>query len=130
MKQSKGFTVVEIIVVIVILLSASLIFFMQRNAIAVAARDDERKTDINSMYYALEKVYYPIHQSYPRTLNSSTLSTIDPANFIDPSENTIGASDSDYRYEPTGCSEEACSGYSLRSSLENEADYIKTNPKN
>lgn len=127
MKQSRGFTVIEIIVVIVILLSASVIFFMQKNAISVAARDTERKTDINSMYYALEKVYHPANKSYPRTLDSSTLSTIDPESFIDPLGNTLGSAESDYRYEPTGCSSDACSGYTLRSSLENEADYIKTN---
>lgn len=123
----KGFTVIEISLIIVIALTASIVFFMQKNSLQVAARDDKRKTAINAMYYALEKSYYPAHKSYPAVINAGVLSTIDPELFNDPSGLTVGATDSDYRYEPTNCNGEICEKYTLRSILENESDYVKTN---
>lgn len=126
-KVQKGFTVIEIIVVILILLAASAIFFIQKNEISSAARDQQRKTAINSMYYALEKVYFPSNKSYPRELNETTLSTIDAQNFLDPNGVKIGEGLSDYRYEAYDCNGNTCLSYRLMSILENEADYVKTN---
>lgn len=125
-KKQSGFTVIEIIVVALVLSGASIMFFVQKNAIQVASRDQSRKTAINAMYYALEKSYYPANNFYPRTLNAGVLPVIDPDLFTDPSGNTIGSTDSDYRYEPTGCSDDKCANFSLRTSLENEADYVKS----
>lgn len=124
-KNYKGFTVVEITIVIVLAFTASIIFFMQKNSLQAASRDDKRKTAINSMFYALEKVYYPLNKSYPASLNAGNLTTVDPDVFKDPSGLNIGATDSTYRYEPTGCNGDSCSKYSLRADLENEADYVK-----
>lgn len=125
MKQ-RGFTVIELMVAIVLLLVIGTVFWVQKNNIEVAARDDQRKIAINSMYYTLEEVYYPTHKSYPKTLDSSTLPSVDPSLFKDPNGVTLGKSNSDYRYEPTNCSDTACKGYTLRADLENEADYSKT----
>jgi Tfp pilus assembly protein PilE len=122
----KGFTVIEISVIIVIALAASIIFFMQKNSLQTASRDDKRKTAINAMYYALEKSYYPEHKSYPAVINAGNLTAVDPDLFNDPSGLTVGATDSDYRYEPTECNGDVCAKYTLRAILENEADYIKT----
>lgn len=130
MKSSRGFTVIELIIVIAFLAVASVIFFVQKNNIEVAARDDQRKTAINAMYYSLEEVYFKAHSSYPRTLSSANLPSVDPDLFKDPNGVKIGESNSDYRYEPTNCDGDACKGYTLRTTLENEADYIKTNRTN
>lgn len=127
MKASRGFTVIELLIVVVLFATASVVFFVQKNHVEVAARDDARKTSINAMYYALEEVYFAKNQSYPRTLTAETLPSVDPELFKDPSDVKIGESDSDFRYEGLNCTDDACQGYSLRSTLENEGDYIKTN---
>lgn len=130
MKSSRGFTVVELIIVIAFLALASVIFFVQKNNIEVASRDDQRKTAINAMYYSLEEVYFKAHNAYPRTISSENLPSVDPDLFKDPNGVKIGESNSDYRYEPTNCTGDDCKGYTLRTTLENEADYIKTNRSN
>lgn len=130
MKSSRGFTVIELLIVIAVFAAASIIFFVQKNHVEVAARDDARRTSINAMYYSLEEVYFVQNKSYPRTLNATTLPSVDPELFKDPSGNKIGESTSDFRYEPLNCNGDACQGYSLRAALEGEDDYVKTNPNN
>lgn len=130
MKSSRGFTVIELLVVVVVLAASSIIFFVQKNNIEVAARDETRKTSINAMYYGLEEVYYKAHNSYPRTINSTVLPSIDPELFKDTNGVKIGESSSEYRYEPLNCNGDDCKSYTLRTSLENEADYIKKSLNN
>ena len=124
--MSRGFTVLEILFVIVIIGFASVIFFVQKNNVEVAARDTERKTSINAMYYSLEEVYFKENNHYPRTIDETVLPSVDPELFKDPQGVKIGEASSDYRYEPTDCENDACAGYSLRTILENEADNVKT----
>ncbi len=126
MKASRGFTVIELLIVVVLFATASIVFFVQKNHVEVAARDDARKTSINAMYYSLEEVYFAKNQSYPRTLTTETLPSVDPELFKDPAEVKIGESASDFRYEGLDCADDACKSYTLRSVLENEDDYIKT----
>lgn len=134
MQRRPGFTVIEIIVVVVFLAVASTVFFVQKRNLEVGARDAQRKTAINAMHYALEKVYYAKHKSYPAQLSPEVLPAVDPALFNDPAGTPLGQThdedgiplQSDYRYEPTGCDGNTCRGYSLRAQLENEADYQKT----
>jgi len=130
MKSSRGFTVIELLVVVVLLATASIIFFVQKNHVEVAARDEVRKTSINAMYYSLEEVYFVQHNSYPRTISSEVLPSVDPELFKDPNGVKIGESSSDFRYEGLNCDGDACQSYSLRSTLENEDDYIKTSRHN
>lgn len=126
MKSSRGFTVIELVVVAVVLAIGSVVFFMQKNHVEVAARDEARKTSVNAMYYSLEEVYYAQHKSYPRTLTDELLPSVDPELFKDPTGIKIGESTSDFRYQPLNCEGDACKSYSLRSTLENEDDYVKT----
>lgn len=126
MKRSSGFTVIELVIVIAFLAFASVLFFMQKNNLEVAYRDTQRKTAINAMYYGLEEVFYAKHKYYPATVTKDNLTSIDPALFTDPNGKKIGDSDSNYRYEPTNCNNDECQSYTLRSTLENEADYVKT----
>lgn len=126
MKRAKGFTVIELIVVIAFLSIATVILFTQRQNLVATQRDDQRKTAINAMYYDLEEVYYAQHHSYPATLDSKTLTAMDPALLKDPSGNAIGDQKSDYRYEAMNCRDNECQSYTLRANLQKEAPYIKT----
>lgn len=125
MKYSRGFTVIELLIVIVVLAGASILFFVQKNNVEVAANDELRKTSINAMYYSLEEVYFKQHKAYPRTINSEVLPSVDPKLFKDPKGVKIGESNSDFSYEATNCDGDACKAYTLRSTLENEDDFIK-----
>lgn len=129
-KRSSGFTVIELILIVAVLAVASVIFFVQKNNLQISARDAERKTAINAMYYGLEQVYYKQNNSYPKTINQTVLPSVDPALFIDPSGAAIGDSSSNYRYLPTNCVGDKCASYTLRTTLENEADFIKTSLHN
>lgn len=127
MKYSRGFTVIELLIVVVLIAAGSILFFIQKNNVEVAGRDETRKTSINAMYYSLEEVYFKQNNAYPRTINSEVLPSIDPELFKDPSGVKIGEAKSDYSYEATNCAGDACKAYTLRTTLENEDDYIKTN---
>lgn len=127
MKHSKGFTVIELIVIIIIVGVTATLLFVQKNNFDAAKRDAERKISINAMYYNLEEVFFEKNGYYPSTIDSKTLRAMDPTLFTDPEGVKLGEADSNYRYEPTGCDNTKCSGYSLRSSMEKEADYVKTN---
>ena len=130
MNKDHGFTVIELIVVIAVLLGAGILFFYQSNTIQASARDTQRKTDINTLYHNLTKVYYPEHKP-----------AVPPDTFKDPNGVRINATGSDqnlgallgqasYRYQPTGCNQQtgACKGFSLTATLEREAQYTKTAP--
>jgi len=124
--SSRGFTVVEVLVVVTVLVFASILFFVQKNNLEVAARDSQRKTAINAMYYSIEEVYFKQNGYYPRSINETVLPSVEPALFTDTNGVKLGESASEYRYEATDCIEDQCKAYTLRTPLENEADYIKT----
>ena len=127
MKQ-RGFSVIELLVVLVILIIGAWLFFSEQDNVNAVQRDSARKVAINAMYYNLEEVYYPQHNYYPQHIDSKTLRAMDPALFSDPTDIALGESDSDYRYDATGCSTDGhCTGYTLRSIMERESDYTKTN---
>lgn len=125
MKQ-RGFTVIELLVITSLLVVIGTVFWTQKNNIEVAGRDDKRKIAINAMYYGLEKVYYKQNGYYPLKLNNTTLVSVDTALFKDPNGVILGEADSNYRYTPTNCTDDKCKSYSLRTTLENEADFVKT----
>jgi prepilin-type N-terminal cleavage/methylation domain-containing protein len=125
MKQ-RGFTVIELLVVIVVLAAVGWLFWQQKNQVESAARDDTRRTAINAMYYNLEDVFYTKNKYYPKTISDKNLTAMDKALFKDPDGAALGTSESDYRYEPTGCSGDKCEGYTIRALMENEADFVKT----
>ena len=88
--RQSGFTVIELIVVALVFTLAGFLIFMQVNKLNISNQDSQRKTAINAMYYALEEVYYKAHKSYPATLTSSTLPSVDPDLFTDPDGFTLG----------------------------------------
>lgn len=127
MKYTHGFTVIELLIVVVLLTAGSMLFFVQKNNVEIAARDEMSKTSINAMYYSLEEVYFKKNNAYPRVLNSTVLPSVDPELFKDTSGVKIGESDSDFSYEGSNCDGDSCKAYTLRTTLQNEDDYIKTN---
>jgi len=129
-RTSSGFTIIELIFTILLLSAASILFFIQKNNLEVAGRDETRKTAINAMYYSIEEVYFTQNKYYPRTINATTLPSVDPTLFTDPTGVKIGEANSNYRYEPYNCDGDQCKNYTLRTILENEDDYVKTNRSN
>jgi type II secretory pathway pseudopilin PulG len=129
MKQ-HGFTVIEILALFVLIFVIGIVFWNQKVNLETASHDDHRKTAINAMYYSLEEVYYPAKKSYPKALTPSTLPSVDAALFKDPQGNLLGTSKSDYRYEPKNCDGDTCKSYTLRSKLQNEADFVKKSRNN
>lgn len=126
-KTSHGFTVVELIIAILFLAGAGTLFIVQKHNIEAINRDTQRKTAINAMYYNLKESYYVQNKSYPRVINSTVLKAMDPALFKDTNGKAIGEQDSKYRYLPSGCNGDVCTGFMLRTTLERESDYIKEN---
>lgn len=127
MKQSSGFTIIELIIVILFVGAAAIMLIYQRDNIQAAQRDDKRKIAINAMYYNLEEVFYERNGHYPEAIDSKTLTAMDPDLFIDPDGFKLGQSESDYRYNPIDCNNEKCKGYTLTGQLEKEVDFTKTN---
>jgi Tfp pilus assembly protein PilE len=125
-KRSHGFTVIELVFIVALLSVASIIFFVQKHNIEVVAQDDVKKTSINAMYYGLEEVFYPANQYYPQTISSDNLKSVDPDLFTDPSGIKLGSIGSTYTYSPTNCADNKCKSYTLKTTLTDETDYIKT----
>jgi type II secretory pathway pseudopilin PulG len=126
-KRNPGFTVIELILVIVVLCGAGILFFNQKNSLKISAEDNTKKTAINAMYYSLEEVFYPANQYYPQTISKDNLKSVDPDLFTDPEGIKLGDAGSAYSYKPTNCSNNQCRSYTLKTTLQNESDYIKTN---
>ena len=129
-KRSDGFTVIELLFIVVLLGVASVLFFMQKNSIEISAQDNAKKTAINAMYYGLEEVFYPENNYYPQSISSENLKSVDPALFTDPNGVKLGTAGSDYTYTPTNCADNKCKDYTLKSTLTNEADFVKTSKNN
>lgn len=128
--RNNGFTVIELIFIIVLLSFASVFVFIQKQNLEVAANDRSKKTAINAMYYSLEEVFYPTNKFYPQSISSDNLKSVDPKLFTDPEGHSINTPNSSYTYNPINCVENRCKGYTLTSTLVNEADYKKSNRKN
>ena len=127
MKTKKGFTVLEVIIVAVFATLLLVLFFVQKTNLDAMQRDEQRKTAINAMYYALEESFYKQNGYYPETISEENIKVIDPALWTDPSGFNLGDSLSSYSYEPANCEQGKCKEYVLRAKLEKEDDYTKYN---
>lgn len=126
MNEKKGFTVIELMVVGAFATLLLVIGFIQKANVEAMDRDDQRKTAINAMYYALEEYYYPKYGYYPEKIDETVLPVIDPQLFTDPLGTNLGIDGSSYSYEVADCnSENHCREYTLRAQLEKEDTYIK-----
>ena len=125
MKAKTGFTILEIIIVATFATLLLVLFFVQKSNIDAMNRDDDRKTAINAMYYALEEGFYPEHGYYPESISEENIKMIDPALWTDPLGFNLGDPLSSYSYEPANCPESKCKEYTLKADLEKEDIYIK-----
>ena len=126
MTKRQGFTVLELTIVGAFAALLVIFFFIQKANIAAMSRDDQRKTAINAMYYALEEYYYPEFGYYPSTLSEDNLPVIDPELFTDPYGTNLGSDGCSYVYEPANCNDAGeCQEFTLRATLEREDNYIK-----
>ena len=127
MNNKKGFTILEIIIVSIFASLLLIFFFIQKSNIDAMKRDENRKTAINAMYYALEESFYKDHGYYPESISENNIKVIDPALWTDPSGYNLGDPLSSYSYEPANCKNGKCKEYTLKSNLEKEDTYIKYN---
>jgi type II secretory pathway pseudopilin PulG len=127
MKRTAGFTVVEIMVAIVLVGAAATLLLFQKANFEGLRRDQDRKTAINAMYYNLEEVFYEKNKSYPAKIDSKVLRAMDPGLFTDPMGKKMNEEGAEYRYEGLDCTNDACKGYKLSSTMEKEAEYVKNN---
>lgn len=125
--MKKGFTVLEIVIVGVFATLLLVLFFVQKSNIDAMERDEDRKTAINAMYYALEESFYPEHKYYPEFISEENIKVIDPALWTDPSGINLGEIGSSYSYEAANCKDGKCKEYTLKAELEKEDTYTKYN---
>lgn len=130
MESKKGFTLIELMLVGAFVGLLMIIFMVQKSNIDAMDRDDQRKTAINAMYYALEEYYYPKYGYYPDEITEENLPVIDPELFTDPQGINLGSDSSSYSYEVANCnSQNQCREFTLRANLEKEDTYIKKGKK-
>ena len=123
----NGFTIIEIIIVGAFTALLLVIFFIQKSNIDAMSRDEDRKTAINAMYYALEEDFYAKNGYYPEYISEENIKVIDPALWTDPSGHNLDNPESSYSYEPANCKNGKCQEYILKATLEKEDTYIKYN---
>lgn len=124
-----GFTVIELLIVAGFATLLLVLFFLQKANVDAMYRDDQRKTAINAMYYALEEGFYASNGYYPENISEENLTVIDPQLFTDPHGILLGNEGSSYHYEPANCTDGQCKEYVLTAELEKEDNYIKKSRK-
>ncbi len=127
MNKKSGFTILEILIVGVFATLLLVLFFVQKSNVDAMERDEDRKTAINAMYYALEEGFYASNKYYPETISENNLKMIDPALWTDPMGINLGVEGSSYSYEPANCTNGKCKEYTLKAVLEKEDIYLKRN---
>lgn len=128
--RKQGFTILELVIVATFAGLLVLLFFIQKANLDALSRDEDRKTAINAMYYALEESFYKEHKYYPETISEENITVIDPALWTDPDGYNLGDPKSSYSYQPANCDNGKCKEYILKAELEKENPYVKQNRKN
>ncbi|MEK7620915.1 MAG: type II secretion system protein [Patescibacteria group bacterium] len=123
MRRTSGFTVIELISAVVLILIVGTLVVLQKNNLDAASRDQQRKTSINAIYYGLKRGYFVKNGNYPSVLNKNSMPYVDPKAF-----QQVG-SDKQYtiKYRGLDCENTQCKGFELKTSLEKEAIYKRTN---
>ena len=128
--MKKGFTIIELVIVATFAGLLFLLFFVQKGNLDAFSRDEDRKTAIDAMYYALEESFYKTNGYYPETISEQNITVIDPALWTDPDGRNLGDPESSYTYQPADCDNGKCKRYILKAELEKEAAFVKTNRNN
>lgn len=127
MNKKSGFTILEIIIISAFAGLLLIFFFVQKSNVDAFNRDEDRKTAINAMYYALEESFYPQNGYYPEQISENNIKVIDPALWTDPLGHNLDDPESSYSYEPANCKDGKCKEYILKATLEKEDTYVKYN---
>lgn len=123
MRKNSGFTVIELITALVLVIVILVLAIAQKNDLDASKRDQQRKTNVNSIYYALTNAYYLQNKYYPTSIDAKKLPYIDPASF-----KTVGDdSKYDMHYRGLDCNGENCKKFEIKVELEKEAPYQKSN---
>ncbi|MBR3164533.1 hypothetical protein IKF15_04555 [Candidatus Saccharibacteria bacterium] len=126
-REKKAFTILELLLCIGFVGVFVVLFFLQKVNVEAMRRDENRKTAINAMYYALEEGYFEENGYYPEEIkDSGALPWIDPNLFTDPIGVNLWDEGSNYSYEAANCKEGKCKEYVLKATMEKEEDFIKT----
>lgn len=126
MKTHSGFTLLETAIVLGFFALVAIFLTINILDYSAFARDNTRKSDINSLYYALENDFFKSHNYYPETISELNLGTAGAESFLDPAGNAINSPESDYFYEPANCYQGQCQKFSLWARLEKEPIYKRT----
>ncbi|MBQ8985395.1 prepilin-type N-terminal cleavage/methylation domain-containing protein [Candidatus Saccharibacteria bacterium] len=130
MKKNQGFTVIELVIAIAFIGLILILSIIQKTNLDAFNRDEDRKTAINAMYYALEESFYKDNGYYPEIISEQNITVIDPALWTDPSGYNLGDPKSSYTYQPADCENGKCKKYILKAILEKEEAYTKKNRQN
>lgn len=151
-RQSKGFTIVELLIVIVVIGILAGLVITTFVGVQQKARDSERKTDINGLHAQVE-AYYAQNGFYPTADDMNDAATggfretelrgLDAEAFKAPGGTATTfaatASTTQYAYVATGAAADCdnstptnpCTGYTLSADLEGETDnYTKSSLTN
>ncbi len=99
-KNSKGFTIVELLIVIVVIGILAALVIVQFTNVQARARDAERKSDIRALQSKVAE-YYALQGYYPITLNAINNPTnVVPADACKaPGSTSAGCTAPDYQYK-------------------------------
>jgi prepilin-type N-terminal cleavage/methylation domain-containing protein len=116
-KNTKGFTLIELIIVIAIMtiLSTGLVFFINPSQKMSEARDRRRRNDVYTIYGALEQYAFLNEGLYPEAVTGSDIDAIEIEGFLVP----------DFLNEipmDPSCSDETSSEYYVKKNEESEIE--------
>lgn len=120
MRRNQGFTVLELLVALLLVFIIAILVVLQKSDIDASQRDQQRKSNVNAIYYALKEGYYPKNQSYPTEINETTLPYVDPETF-----KQVGGGEYKAVYKALNCNNQACKKFLITVRLEKEETYKK-----
>lgn len=145
-RDQKGFTIVELLIVIVVIGILAALVITTYGGIQGKARDSERQSDLQAVQTQIE-AFYANNNYYPTlaNMNDSTwrdtnMKNLDEAALQDPSETSDAVTSGPlsgsaasatnkniygYVATPDGCTDQACTGYTLTAWLESGKLYTK-----
>ncbi len=134
LRNSKGFTIVELLIVIVVIGILAALVITTFTGIQRKARDTERTTDIKAIHSQLE-AYYAQNGWYPALaeVNTTTLAGLDADALVAPNSSTAidstASTTAKYSYvpSPSTCTTAAadCVSYTLEALLESGSKFTK-----
>ena len=142
-KDSKGFTIVELLIVIVVIAILATLVIVTFEGIQQKARDSKRQTDVDALashlaaFYANNGYYPTVTDLQTASWVSSNMKGFDPSALTDPKGNAItgnapASGTYAYSYVTVGCttsspssSTNECTSFTLTAELEAGGTFVK-----